>query len=175
MVFDGPEPLKSIEKQTLLLILGHSKKQWKNDANRDLKSHVFRTKMVTWAFQFRLIIWFLKFWCDARKSSFLDAFPMDQEIEKSRALWRQGPQKSARAGSGASRAVLLNNKTIKQQAVGALSATPRPMARRIICISYIDIYVFYMILYIILYHTILSYDTILFYIIYICISIFSFV
>jgi hypothetical protein len=27
MVFDGLKPLKSIEKQTLFLILGHSKKQ----------------------------------------------------------------------------------------------------------------------------------------------------
>ena len=28
MVFDGLKPLKSIEKQTLFLILGHSKKQF---------------------------------------------------------------------------------------------------------------------------------------------------
>ena len=40
-VFDGLKPLKSIEKQTLLLILGHSHKRWKTDAKGDLKSHVF--------------------------------------------------------------------------------------------------------------------------------------
>ena len=82
MVFDDPKPLKIIEKQTLFLILGHSKKQWKNYAKGDLKSHGFGSKMATWASQFRLIIWFLTFWCDAKISSFLDAFPMDQKIEK---------------------------------------------------------------------------------------------
>ena len=44
MVWDGPKPLKSIEKQTLFLILGHSKKQGKNDTKGDLKSHVFDLK-----------------------------------------------------------------------------------------------------------------------------------
>ena len=81
MVFDGPKPLKSIETQILFLILGHSKKQWKNYAKGDLKSHVFWSKMATWASQVRLIVWFLTFCCDAKKSSFLDAFPMDQKIE----------------------------------------------------------------------------------------------
>ena len=57
MVLDGPKPLKSIEKQTLFLILGHySQKLWKNNAKGDLKSHVFGSKMATWASQFRLII-----------------------------------------------------------------------------------------------------------------------
>ena len=51
MVFDGPKPLKSIEKQTLFLILGHSQKQWKNDAKGDLKSHALESKMATWASQ----------------------------------------------------------------------------------------------------------------------------
>ena len=36
MVWDGPKPLKSIEKQTLFLILGHSKKQWKKDTKGDM-------------------------------------------------------------------------------------------------------------------------------------------
>ena len=69
IVFDDPKPLKSIEKQTLFLISGHSQKRWKNDARGDLKSHVFLSKMATWDSQFR-------------KSLFLDAFPMDQQIEK---------------------------------------------------------------------------------------------
>ena len=83
MVFDGPKPLKSIEKQTLFLILGYSKKQWKNDAKGDLKSHVFRSKMATWASQYRLIVWFLTFWCGAKKSSFLNAFRWTNKSKKS--------------------------------------------------------------------------------------------
>ena len=39
MVFDGLKPLKSIEKQTLFLTSGHSKKQWKIDAKMTPKSH----------------------------------------------------------------------------------------------------------------------------------------
>ncbi len=56
MVFDGPKPLKSIEKQTLFSIFGHSNKLWKNDAKGDLKSHVLGSKMATWASQVRLIV-----------------------------------------------------------------------------------------------------------------------
>ena len=80
--FDGPKPLKSILKLTLFLILGHSKKQWKNDVKGDLKSDFWGSTMATWASQFRLIIWFFTFWCEAKKSSFLDVFPMDQKIEQ---------------------------------------------------------------------------------------------
>ena len=82
MFFDGPKPLKTIEKHILFLILGHSKKQWKTYAKGDLKSHVLGSKMATWASLVRLIVWFLMFCCDAKKSSFLDAFPMYQKIEK---------------------------------------------------------------------------------------------
>jgi hypothetical protein len=56
MVFDGPKPLESIEKQTLFLILGHSQKRRKNDAKGDVTSHAFWSKMATGASQFRLII-----------------------------------------------------------------------------------------------------------------------
>ena len=42
IVFDGLTPLKSIEKQTLFLTLGHSKKQWKIDAKMAPKSHCRR-------------------------------------------------------------------------------------------------------------------------------------
>ena len=34
MVFDGPKPLKSIEKQTFFLILGHSKKPMKKQSKK---------------------------------------------------------------------------------------------------------------------------------------------
>ena len=70
MVSDGPKPLKSIEKQTFCLILGHSQKRLKNYAKGDLTSHVFLCKMATWASQLRLILWFLKFWCDAKNHHF---------------------------------------------------------------------------------------------------------
>ena len=93
MFFDGPKPLESIEKQMFFLILGHKKK---NDTKGDLKSHVFGSKMATWASQVRLIVWFLTFCCDAKKSSFLDAFPMDQKIEKINPWSTKGPKKSAR-------------------------------------------------------------------------------
>ena len=49
MGFDDPKPLSSIEKQTLVLIVGHSKKLWNNGAKRDLKNHVFGSKMTTLA------------------------------------------------------------------------------------------------------------------------------
>ena len=100
MVFDGPKPLKSIEKQTLFLILGHSKKQWKNDAKGDLKSHVLGSKMATWASQVRLILWFWTFWCDAEKSSFLDALQMDQQIEKIEPWSNKGSPRWLRESSG---------------------------------------------------------------------------
>ena len=82
MVFYGPKPLKSIEKQTLFLILGHSKKLRKKHAKGELKSYVLGSKMATWASQVRLIFRFVTFCCDAKKPSFLDAFPMDPKIEK---------------------------------------------------------------------------------------------
>ena len=41
MVPDDLKPLKSIQKHSLFLMLGHSHKWWKNDAKGDLKSHVF--------------------------------------------------------------------------------------------------------------------------------------
>ena len=78
MVFDGPKPLKIIEKQRLFLILGHSKKRYQ----RGPQKKIWGSKMATWASQVWLIVWFLTFCCDAKKSSFLDAFPMDQKIEK---------------------------------------------------------------------------------------------
>ena len=93
IVLDGQKPLENIEKQTLFLILGHSKKLWKKDTKGDLKSHGFGFKMATWASQVRLIVLFLTFCCDAKKSSFLDAFPMKQQIEKIDPWSTKGPNK----------------------------------------------------------------------------------
>ena len=100
IVLDGPKPLKSIEKQALFLILGHSKKRWQNDTKGNLKSHVFGSKMATLASPVRLIVGFLMFCCDAKKSSFLDAFPMHQKIEKSSLGAPKGRTKSSRGIAG---------------------------------------------------------------------------
>ena len=40
------------------------------------------SKMATCAFQVRLILWFLTFWCDAKKWWFLDALPLAPQIRK---------------------------------------------------------------------------------------------
>ena len=49
--------------------------------------------MATWASQVRLILWFLTFWCDAKKSSFVDALPIDRKNQKNRAGERQRIEK----------------------------------------------------------------------------------
>ena len=38
--------------------------------------------MAIWVSKVRLILGFLAFWCDAKKSSFVDALPMDQQFEQ---------------------------------------------------------------------------------------------
>ena len=43
------------------MILGRSRKRWKNDAKRNLKSHVFLSKMSTWPPRFDLSIDFWRF------------------------------------------------------------------------------------------------------------------
>ena len=69
------------------------------------------------------------------KSSFFDVALGRRKINKKSSLgaqraakkcqgWLQGGDFGGQGSKGASRAVLLNNKTTKQQAVGALSATP---------------------------------------------------
>ena len=88
-VSDGPKQLKNIEKKTFSWW-----KKCKKRCQRGPQSHVFSYKMVTWASQVRLILWFLTFWCDAKKSSFLDAFPMDRQIQKIRAVERQRVEKT---------------------------------------------------------------------------------
>ena len=58
MVFDNPKRLRSIEKQTLFLIFGHSQKCWKIDAKRDPRSHGFGYKIDHWALKGRFIACF---------------------------------------------------------------------------------------------------------------------
>ena len=135
MVLDGPKPLQSIEKQTLFLILGHSQKLLKNDAKGDLKSHVFGSKMAThgppsfdlssdfWCFgaiSKNHHFWTPYWWTKKSKKSSLGA-PRAAKNCQGRF---QGGDFGGQGSKGASSAVLLNNKTIKQQAVGTLSATP---------------------------------------------------
>ena len=54
--FYGPKPLNNIEKHLLFLILGHSKKMMRNDAERDLANHVLGAKMATLASHAGLIL-----------------------------------------------------------------------------------------------------------------------
>ena len=55
IVFYGPKPSSSIEKQTLLLILGHSEKQWKNYPKRVPKSRSKSFENDHWAVKVRFI------------------------------------------------------------------------------------------------------------------------
>ena len=97
---------KTIEKywktNTFLDFRSFKKKQWKNDTKGDFKSHVFVSKMATCASQVRLIVWFLTFCCDAKNSSFLDAFPMYQKIEKIDPWSTKGPKKVPAPSPGVS-------------------------------------------------------------------------
>ena len=70
MVFDGLKPLKSIEKQTLFLTLGHSKKQWKIDTTMAPKSHEQLSKMEPGGAQDRFILSFIVFWRRRKNLSF---------------------------------------------------------------------------------------------------------
>ena len=87
------------------------------------------------------------------KSSFFDVALGRRKINKKSSLgaqraakkcqgWLQGGDFGGQGSKGASRAVLLNNKTIKQQAVGALSATTTAdgQANLFICLYHADVY-----------------------------------
>ena len=49
-----------------------------NDAKGDMQSHVW-SKMATWAFWVRLIVWFLTLWCDANKSLFYEVTSISKQ------------------------------------------------------------------------------------------------
>ena len=83
MVFDGLKPWKSIETQTLFLILGHSKKQWKIDAKMAPKSHEQLSKMERGGALDRFILRFYRFWKKAKKLDFSMRFRGDQKQGKS--------------------------------------------------------------------------------------------
>ena len=82
MVFDGLRPLKSIEKQTLFLTLGHSKKQSKIDAKIVAKSHEKWSKMERGGAQDRFILRFYRFWEKTKKLDFSMRFQGDPKTRK---------------------------------------------------------------------------------------------
>ena len=94
--FGWSKTIEKYWKTNTFLDFRSFKKRWQNDTKGDLKSHVLGSKMATWASQVRRIVWFLTFCCDAKKSSFLDAFPMDQQIEQIEPWSTKGPKKSVR-------------------------------------------------------------------------------
>ena len=61
---DGPRALRN---------LGHSRNNNEKRYQRRPQKSCFWSKIMTWASQVRLIVWFLTFGCDAKKSSLLDA------------------------------------------------------------------------------------------------------
>ena len=81
MVSDGIKPLKSIDKQTLFLTSGHSKKQWKIDAKMAPKSHEKWSKIEPGGAQDRFILRFYWFLEKAKKLDFSMRFRGDQRLE----------------------------------------------------------------------------------------------
>ena len=131
----------------------------KNDAKRNVKSHVFWYKIATWASQVRHILWFLKFWCDA-KTCFCSAKSiygfLNRSLEQPRVA--RGTSTHGFGGSG----VPGRRPIIKQIDETMIEATRckvwhavRPLARRIYIIynmnmklNYVYMYlIYYMILY----------------------------
>ena len=82
IVLDGPKSLKSIEKQTLFLTLGHSKKQWKIDAKMAPQSHEKLSTMERGGDQDRFILRFYRFLEKAEKLDFSMRFRGDQKTRK---------------------------------------------------------------------------------------------
>ena len=83
MVLDDPKPLKSIGKQILFLILGHSKKKNQKRTLKGSSKVMFLDPNGDMGIPGSIYRLIFVFCCDAKKSLFLDAFPMDQKIEKS--------------------------------------------------------------------------------------------
>ena len=82
MLFDGLQPLKNIEKQTLFLTLGHSKKKWKIDAKMAPKSHEKWFKMEPGGAHDLFILRFYWFLEKAKKLDFSMRFRGDQKTRK---------------------------------------------------------------------------------------------
>ena len=93
--FDCPKPLKRIEKQTFIDFWSFPKTM-KQGCQREPQKSCFGFKMETWGSQVRLILWLWIFWCDAKKSSFCDALPMDQQIKQIRPWGAKGSPRGHR-------------------------------------------------------------------------------
>ena len=95
MVFDGLKPLESIEKQTLFLTLGHSKKQWKIDAKMAPKSY---EKVVQNGARGRpgsIYSSFLSIFWEGEKTWFFDEVPGRPKNKENRPVERQRLEKSS--------------------------------------------------------------------------------
>ena len=93
MVFDGLKPLKSIEKQSLFLTLGHSKKQWKIDAKMAPKSNEKFSKMEPGGGQGSIYSSFLSIFGEGEKTWFFDEVPGRPKNKENRSVERQRLEK----------------------------------------------------------------------------------
>ena len=100
IVFDGLKPLKSIEKQTLFLTLGHSKKQWKIDAKMTPQSHKKWNKMERGGAHDRFILRFYWFWEKVKKLDFSMRFKGDQKTKKIDPWSAKGSKKAPQETTG---------------------------------------------------------------------------
>ena len=82
MVSDGPKPLKSIKKTNTFSWFSVIHKNDEKRCQRGPQKSGFGIQNGDMGFQFRLILWFLKFWGDSKKSHFLDALPKVQTNRK---------------------------------------------------------------------------------------------
>ena len=92
MVFDGPKPLESIEKQTLFLILGHSKKHEKTIPKGTSKVMFFGSKWRHGPPRFDLSFVFWRFAAMPKNHHFWTPSRWTKK-SKNRALERQGLNK----------------------------------------------------------------------------------
>ena len=101
MSFDGPKPLEINEKQIHFLIFGHSIKLWKKRCQRGPQKTYFGVHNGDMGLPGSTYPLILAFWDDAKKSSFLDALPIDQKIKKIEPWSAKGSNKCLQVFAGA--------------------------------------------------------------------------
>ena len=93
MVFDGPKPLKSIEKQTLFLILGHSKKTMKKRCRRGPQKSCFGVQNCDMGFPVSTYHLIFDVLVRCPKIIIFGRLPDGPKNRKNRALGRQGQKR----------------------------------------------------------------------------------
>ena len=63
------------------MVFGLSWKWWKT-MRKGTSQIMFFSKMATWAWKVRFILWLLTLWCEFKKSLFFEAFPIDHRMQK---------------------------------------------------------------------------------------------